>query len=170
MLSAKMLNALNKQVRDELYSEYFYLSMSAWCNANDLPGMAAFMKLKSDEERAHAMKIYNYILDRDGKITLLAIDQPPAEFKSFLDIFEQQLVHEKKVTALIHNLYSLALEEKDYATQVMLQWFIEEQVEEEKEATDIIQQCKKIGDNQSALFLLDQKLGSLAPGTEEKQN
>jgi len=162
-----MLKALNEQIRDELYSEYFYLSMSAWCESNDLPGMAAFLKLKSEEERAHAMKIYDYVHDRDGKIVLLAIDQPQSEFKSYQDIFEQQLEHEKKVTALIHNLYTLALDEKDYATQVMLQWFIEEQVEEEKEAMDIIQQCKKIGDNESALFLLDQKLGTLAPATEE---
>jgi len=167
MLSKKMLSALNNQVCAEFYSEYFYLSMSAWCDSNDLPGMAAFMKLKGEEERVHGMKIYDYIHDRDGKVTLLAIDQPPSEFKSFLEIFENQLEHEKKVTALIHNLYALALEEKDYATSVMLQWFIEEQVEEEKEAQEIIQQCKKVGNNESALFLLDEKLGSLAPGQEE---
>lgn len=113
------------------------------------------------------MKFYNYILDRDGKITLLAIDKPQSEFNSFLDIFENQLKHEQKITGTIHKLYALSVEEKDYATQVMLQWFIEEQVEEEKEAKDIIQQCKKIGDNESALFLLDDRLGSQAPNTEE---
>lgn len=166
MLSEKMLNGLNIQIRDEFYSDYFYLSMSAWCDSNDLPGMASFMKLKAGEEHVHGMKIYNYIHDRDDKVTLLAIGKPPSEFKSFLDIFENQLKHEKKVTASIHKLYSLALKEKDYATSVMLQWFIGEQVEEEKEALDVIQQCKKIGDNKSALFLLDEKLGLAAPGKE----
>jgi len=163
-LSKKMLEALNTQVKDELYSEYYYLSMSAWCEANDLPGMAAFLKLKSEEERDHAMKIYNYILDRDGEVELQAIPQPPTSFKNHRQIFEKQLEHEEHVTALIHKLYELSVKEGDYPTQVMLQWFIEEQVEEEKEAQDIIQQCKMVGDNPSALFLLDQKLGSQAPG------
>ena len=166
MLSKKMLDAINEQICKELYSEYFYLSMSSWCDSNDLPGMAAFMKLKSVEERAHAMKLYDYVHDRDGKVTLLAISQPPSEFKSFLDIFENQLKHEKYVTKSIHKLYDLSLQEKDYPSQIMLQWFIEEQVEEEKEAKDIIQQCKMVGDNPSALFMLDQKLGNLAPGQE----
>ena len=164
MLSNKMLKAINEQICKELYSEYFYLSMSSWCDSKDLPGMAAFMKLKSEEERAHAMKLYDYIHDQDGKVTLLALKQPPSDFKSFLDIFENQLKHEKYVTKSIHNLYKLALEENDYASQVMLQWFIEEQVEEEKEALDIIQQCKMVGDNPSALFMLDQKLANLAHG------
>lgn len=168
MLSKKMLKALNEQLCKELYSEYFYMSMSSWCDSNDLPGMAAFMKLKGEEERAHAMKLYDYIHDRDGKVTFLALDQPPSEFKSFLDIFEKQLEHEKSVTESIHKLYDLALKEKDYPSQVMLQWFIEEQVEEEKEASDIIQQCKMVRNNPSALFILDQKLGNLAPGQDSK--
>jgi len=168
MLSKKMLKAINEQICKELYSEYFYMSMSSWCESNDLPGMSAFMKLKSEEERAHAMKLYDYVHDRDGKVTFLTIDQPPADFKSFLDIFEKQLEHEKLVTDSIHKLYDLALKEKDYPSQVMLQWFIEEQVEEEKEATDIIQQCKMVRDNPSALFMLDQKLGNLAPGQDQK--
>jgi ferritin len=168
MLSEKMLNALNAQIRDEFYSDYFYLSMSAWCGSNDLPGMAAFMKTKGEEERVHALKIYDYVHDRDGKVTLMAIEQPPAEFKSYLDIFEKQLGHEKKVTTSIHNLYAIALEEKDYATSVMLQWFIEEQVEEEKEAQEIIQLCKKVGESESALFMLDEKLGALTPGQGEQ--
>jgi ferritin len=169
MLSEKMLNALNTQIRDEMYSEYFYLSMSAWCSSNDLPGMASFMRLKGEEERSHAMKLFDYVHDRDGKVTLLAIEQPPSEFKSYLDIFENQFEHEKKVTASIHNLYALAMEERDYATSVMLQWFIEEQVEEEKEAQEIIQQCKKVGESKSALFMLDEKLGLVAPGTDTKE-
>ncbi len=168
MLSDKMLNALNKQLRDEFYSEYFYLSMSAWFDSNDLPGMASFMKFKGEEERSHAMKLFDYIQDRDGKVTLLAIEQPPSEFESHIDIFKKQLEHEKKITASIHSLYALALGEQDFATSVTLQWFIEEQVEEEKEAQEIIQQCKKVGDSESALFMLDEKLGSLTPGQEEK--
>ncbi len=168
MLSKKMLAALNTQIKEELFSEYYYLSMSAWCESQDLPGMAAFLKLKSEEERAHAMKIYTFIHDRDGKVTLQAIPQPATDFKSHMDIFKKQLEHEKHVTASINELYTLAIKEKDYPTQVMLQWFIDEQVEEEKEAKDIIAMCKMAGDNESAIFLLDQKLGQMVPGNEEE--
>ncbi len=170
MLSEKMQAALNNQIRDELYSEYYYLAMSAWCQINDLPGMASFMMLKSREERDHAMKIYNYILDRDGKVELQAIPQPPADYASYRDVFEQMYKHEQHVTALIHNLYKRALDENDYSTQVMLQWFIEEQVEEEKEARDLIQQSKMVGNNESALFLFDQKLGQMQTGAESTEN
>lgn len=164
MLSEKMLAALNAQIRDELYSQMLYLSMSAWADSEDLPGMAAFMHLKADEEHAHGMKIFEYVLDRGGRVEMQAIEQPPADFGDFTNMFKEQLIHEQKVTASIHNLYALASEEKDYATKVMLQWFIEEQVEEEKEASDLIQQCKLIGESKSALFMFDQKLMSETPG------
>lgn len=166
MFSKKMLDALNDQIRDEFYSEYFYLAMSAWLDSNDLPGMARFMRIKSQEERSHAIKLFEYVQNRDGQVVLQSIPQPPANYKSFLDLFEHQLKHEQSVTASIHKLYALALEEHDYATSVTLQWFVEEQVEEEKEAKEIIQQCKMVGTNESALFLLDQKLGTITPGVE----
>jgi len=155
-----MLEALNDQIRDEFYSEYFYLAMSSWLDSHDLPGMAQFQRVKSQEERTHAIKLFEYIQSRDGAVLLQAIPQPPANYKSFLDVFEHQLEHEQSVTASIHKLYALAMEEHDYATLVTLQWYVEEQVEEEKEAKEIIQQCKMVGSNESALFLLDQKLGA----------
>ncbi|MEJ2052480.1 MAG: ferritin [Calditrichaceae bacterium] len=158
MISKKMEQAINEQINAELYSEYLYLSMSAYCESIDLPGFANWMLQQSIEERTHAMRLYNFVFDRDGRVTLDKIDKPPAEFKSILGVFEQVLKHEQLVTKLIHNLYELAVKENDYAAQVELQWFIAEQVEEEKTAKDIIQQLKRIGDESTALFMLDQKM------------
>ncbi len=169
MFSKKMLDALNNQIRDEFYSEYFYLAMSAWLDAHDLPGMAQFQRVKSQEERTHAIKLFEYVQSRDGNVVLLALPKPPADYKSFLDLFEHQLKHEQSVTASIHNLYALAMEEHDYATSVTLQWFVGEQVEEEKEAKEIIQKCKMVGENESALFLLDQQLGATMPAADTAQ-
>ncbi len=159
MLSKGMLTILNEQIKNELYSEYFYLSMSTYCESIDFPGMANFMQVKSQEERSHGMKIYDYIHDRDGRVTLLAIPQPPSIFKSIVDMFTQVLKHEEEITKSIYNIYELATKENDYATQVEMQWFIKEQVEEEKQARDIIQQLKLIGDNESALYMFDKELG-----------
>lgn len=166
MLSEKMLNALNTQIKKELFSEYYYMAMSAYCDSIDLPGMAAFMMAKSAEEREHAMRLYKYVQDRGGRIILQAIPQPKTDFSGFREVFETMLEHEKTVTKSIHDLYDLALKENDYASQVELQWFIQEQVEEEKEASDILTQINRIGENQTAVFMMDQRLGSLQPGKE----
>jgi ferritin len=133
--------------------------MSAYCESIDLPGFAAWMKQQAAEERIHAMRFYDFVFDRDGRVELEAIAKPQAEYKSILDMFENVLKHEQHVTKLIHDLYALALKENDYAAQVELQWFIAEQVEEEKTAKDIIQQLKWVGDKSTALYMLDQKLG-----------
>jgi ferritin len=155
-----MLKALNAQINHELYSSYLYLSMSAHFQSVNLPGFAHWMALQSKEEYEHAMKIFNYITEHNGRVVLDAIDKPPTEFQKPLNVMKQVLEHEKKVSGLINRLYDLAVSEKDYPTQVMLQWFITEQVEEEKSASDIIEQLKMVGDVPAGLILLDRQLGS----------
>lgn len=159
MLSKPIYQALNDQVAHEFYAAHLYLAMSAYFEAHTLPGFARWMRRQSEEERAHAMKFFDYINDRGASVELQAIDQPPGEFQSPLDAFEQALRHEQKVTGLIHNIYALALAESDYATQAMLHWFISEQVEEEKSASQVIEQLKMTGGESSALLLLDRELG-----------
>lgn len=159
MLNEKVQIAINEQIKDELYSAYLYLSMAAYCEAENLPGMGRWMKMQYQEEYMHAMKFFDFVNERGGRVVLQAIDQPPVEFESALDVFEKTLEHEQKVTALINDVYALALEEKDYATQMMLHWFIEEQVEEESAATEILERLRMIGDSTGALMMLDRELG-----------
>jgi ferritin len=158
MISATVQNAINDQIKHEFYSSYLYLSMSAYFETLSLPGFARWMRVQSQEEHEHAMKFFDFINDRGGTVELQALDQPPGEFQSPLDVFEQALGHERKVTSLIHKLYELALKENDYATQTLLQWFITEQVEEEKNAGQIVEQLKMTGGEPSALLLLDRDL------------
>ncbi len=166
MMSEKMEKALNEQIRKELFSEYYYLAMAAYCESIDMPGCAHWMLKQSTEEHEHAMRIYNFVNDRNGRVRFDAIEKPKGEFKSILDMFEHAFEHEKFVTKSINELYELALKENDYPAQIELQWFIEEQVEEEKTANEIIQRLKQVGDNPSALFMLDQKMGQRS-GTDE---
>jgi ferritin len=160
MISKTIEKSFNNQINAELFSEYYYLAMSAYCESIDLPGFASWMLQQSMEEHSHAMRLYNFLIDRDGKVEFKAIDKPQGQFKSILDMFEHVLKHEQHVTKLIHDMYALAVKENDYAAQVELQWFISEQVEEEKTAKDIIQQLNWVGDKSTALFMLDQKLGA----------
>jgi ferritin len=160
MLNKTLQDAMNEQIKNELYSAYLYLSMSAYCEAANLPGFAHWMRMQAQEEEAHAMKFYHFIHERGGRVILQAIDQPPVEFPSPLAVFEQTLEHEQKVTAMIHDLYTLAAEEKDYASQAFLQWFVTEQVEEEDSASQILETLKMIGDKGHALLMLDRELGS----------
>lgn len=160
MLSKTLEGAINDQIKNELYSAYLYLSMSAYFEANNLPGSARWMRLQSQEETSHAMKLFDYLHDRGSRVVLQAIDQPPAEFGSALDIFEKALAHEQKVTGMINNIYELAVKENDYPTQVELQWFISEQVEEEKSAGDIVEQLKIVGEHGPSLIMLDRALGA----------
>jgi ferritin len=162
MLSDSMLKALNDQIKHEYYSSYLYLSMAAHFEAATLPGFAHWMKVQSQEELGHALKFFAYINDQGGRVTLQAIDQPPTQFGSALSIFQQSLEHERKVTGLIRGLCDLANKENDYATQTMLQWFVSEQVEEEKNASQIVEQLKMIGEQGAALFMLNAQLGSRA--------
>ncbi|MBA4312573.1 MAG: ferritin [Chlorobiaceae bacterium] len=158
MISKSMQEAINDQINEELYSSYLYLAMAAHFDAENFSGFAHWMKVQADEERSHAMKFYSYIYDREGKVTFKAIPQPPSKFKSPLDIFKQVLEHEQKITKLINKLYELAIKEKDYPTEMMLHWFISEQVEEEKNDNEIINYLETLGDSPVSLMMLDRRL------------
>ncbi|MBM4032076.1 MAG: ferritin [Planctomycetes bacterium] len=158
MLSKKMEEALNKQLNAELFSSYLYLAMAADFEAKNLPGFAHWLKVQAKEEHGHGMKFYEHINDRRGRVTLAAIAAPPAEWKTPLAAFEVVLEHEKKVTGLINALVELAAKEKDNATGVMLQWFVTEQVEEEKNADYIVAQLGMIGESAHGLIMLDRAL------------
>jgi ferritin len=158
MLQKKVQDAMNEQIRAELYSAYLYLSMSAYCESISLPGFAHWLRLQAQEEVEHAMKFFGFVNERGGRVVLLPIDQPPAEFRSPVDVFERTLEHEQKVTGLINDLYALAVEERDYASQVFLQWFVDEQVEEEAVATEILEMLRRVGDKGHALVMMDRQL------------
>jgi ferritin len=160
MLSEKMQEALNKQLNAELYSAYLYLSMAAYYYSINLNGFANWMKVQNQEETMHAMKFYQFINDRGGMIWLDAIAQPPTTWSTPLEVFEETLKHEEKVTGLINNLVDLAMTERDHATNAFLQWFITEQVEEEASANEVIQTLKLAGNDPHALFMLDRELGT----------
>ena len=162
MLSKAILEAVNDQIHHELHSAYLYLSMSAYLEAVNFRGFAHWMRVQSKEEVNHAMKLFDYVNDRNGRVTFKTLEQPPANFKSVLDTFERAFEHEKKVTGMIYNLYALATNENDYATQVALQWFITEQVEEENTAMTVVDRLKIAGDDGAALLFLDRELGSRA--------
>jgi ferritin len=157
-LSKKMQDAFNEQIREELYSAYIYLSMASYFEAQNLSGMAHWMKAQSSEEMAHAMKFFGFVNERGGRVLLQALKQPPTEFGGPTDIFEKALEHEQYISSRIHDLYSLAVEEKDYASYSLLQWFIDEQVEEEQNAGDIVAVLKMIGDKGQGLIMLDRQL------------
>jgi len=160
LLSEAVQDAINEQIKHEIYSAYLYLAMSAHFEAEGLSGFAGWTRMQYTEEMEHAMKFYGYINERGGRVMLQAINQPPAEWGSPLEIFEAILAHEKKVTALIHSLYEVALKENDYASQIMLHWFIEEQVEEEASAGEMVDRLRMVGDNKPALLQLDHLAGA----------
>ncbi|WP_129128282.1 ferritin [Geomonas oryzae] len=160
MLTEKLCQALNNQLNNELYSAYLYLSMSSYAGSIGLKGSANWFMVQYQEEMVHAMKFYNYINSRGEHVNLQAIAAPPAEFKSLLDMFEQTLKHELSITASINDLTDLALAEKDHATNIFLQWFVTEQIEEEENDRDIIGKLKLIGDNGQGLLMLDNELAA----------
>jgi ferritin len=155
MISKTMQDAINAQINNELYSAYLYLSMSAYFESQNLPGSAKWMRTQHGEEQTHAMKLLDHLVDRGGRVVLKAIDQPPAEFESVQAIWDMVVEHEKKVTEMIHKLYEQAVKEKDYPTQTMLTWFINEQVEEEKTAALMAERFKLAGKNAANLLLFD---------------
>ncbi len=159
MLSKTMQDAMNEQIKNELYSAYIYLSMSAYFESSNLPGFAHWMRLQAQEEVTHAMKFFDHINDRGGQVTLMVIDGPPVEFASPLAAFKMAYGHEQKVTGMIHNLYKMAVEGNDYPALSMLQWFVDEQVEEEKSALEVVEQLEMIGDHKMGLLMLDRELG-----------
>lgn len=158
MISEKMQEALNGQLNAELYSSYLYLSMAAYFQDLNMGGCANWMRVQAQEEDMHAMKFYNFINERGGRVLLKPIDGPPTEWGSPLAAFEGVLEHEQKVTGLINELVELALAEHDHATNIFLQWFVTEQVEEEDSANDVIQQIKMVGEAEGGLFMLDREL------------
>lgn len=158
MLSNKLQDAINAQINKELYSAYFYLAMSAYCATKDLEGFQNFFYVQYQEETFHAMKLYNFLLDRNGDVKLTKIDTPPANFKSPLDVFEQTLEHERFVTKSINDLMDLAIKENDHATISFLKWYVDEQVEEEANVTKIVNKLKLIGNDIGGLFIVDTEL------------
>ena len=160
-MNEKIFKALNEQIKHEFYSSYLYLSIASYFENVPLDGFMKWFRKQAEEEHEHGMKIYNYINDRNCQVELQAIDKVPFKFNSIEEIFELALAHEKKVTHWINEIYELALKEKDHATAIFLQWFITEQVEEEKNAQDNLDQIKLIGDDKAALFVLDQNYRSI---------
>ena len=158
MLEAKMQGALNKQINAELYSSYLYLSMAAWFEAQTLKGFAHWMRVQAKEEHAHAMKFFDYVLERGAKVELKAIDAPPKSWKNPLDAFKAVAAHEAKVTGMINALADQAQGIRDHATGTMLHWFISEQVEEEANAAEVVAKLEMIGDSSGGLFALDHQL------------
>ena len=158
-INSEVRDALNEQIKHEFYSSYLYLSMAGSFEVAELPGFARWMRQQSEEEREHAMKFFDFLLDRGEHVQLQAIDQPPYAFRSPLDTFEQALEHEKEITSRIHQLYELSLQKNDYPAQVFLHWFVTEQVEEEKTATEVVERLRMASEDGAALLLLDKELG-----------
>jgi ferritin len=159
MISERMQEALNGQLNAELYSSYLYASMAAYFQSLNLAGFANWMRVQVQEELTHAIKFYDFINERGGRAVMKPIDGPPIEWDSPLAAFDAALEHEQKVTGLINDLVELALAEHDHDTNIFLQWFVTEQVEEEDSANDVIQQIKMVGDAEAGLFMLDRELG-----------
>ncbi len=169
MISKKMEDALNEQVNAELYSAYLYLSMESYFKAQNLNGFANWMRVQTQEEVTHATKIYEFISERGGRAILKAIEGPQTEWDSALAVFNAVYKHEQKVTGLINDLVDLAIKEKDHATNSFLQWFVNEQVEEESSADGIVQQLKMMENAPGGMFMLDRELGQRVftpPATE----
>ena len=169
MLSEKMLAGLNNQINMEMQAYYTYLSMSAYFEDMGLKGFASWMSNHSQEEMVHAMKIYDFINSRRGRVKLGALSAPPHQWDTPIEAIESAMDHEQKVTASIHNLVKLAREEGDYPSDSFLQWFVDEQVEEEEVVDELIQKLKLIGDFSPGLYLLDRELSdtSTSGGGEE---
>jgi len=164
MVSKKMLDALNNHLNEELFSSYLYLSMAAYFEDKKLNGFANWFKIQSQEEYIHGMKFYSFINQVGGKVTLKAIKAPKTNWKSIMEAFKETLAHEKHITGLINKLVGQAMQEKDYATNNFLQWFVTEQVEEEATVEEILNKLEMIGDAKSGLFMLDRELGARSAG------
>jgi ferritin len=162
-LSKTVQDALNEQMKQEFYAAYLYLSMSAHCSAANFPGFAKWLRVQAQEEVGHAMRIFDYIEDRGGRVVLQSIPQPATEFPSILNVFEQARDHERKVTGMINRLYEFVDQEKDYASHPFLEWFLTEQIEEEKTSTQIVESLKLAGDFPGAILMLDREMGARGP-------
>lgn len=160
MLSTKIEEALNAQINAELWSAYLYLSMSAYCHTSGYDGIGSWFYVQFQEEQDHAKILFNYIIRRNGNVKLEPIAAVPTTWESLLDVFKKAYAHEQKVTGLINKLYGLTHEENDFASQSMLKWFVDEQVEEEENTKKIIDDLKMIEGNGYGLYMLDKELGA----------
>lgn len=158
MPSKEIQDALNNQIKNEYFASYTYLSMAAHCESINMQGFANWLRRQSTEELVHAMRLFDYMIDRNVKVVLQSISKPQSKFKTLTDMFQRVLDNEREVTGMINKLYEQAISENDHATTVELQWFIREQVEEEKSASDILEKLKIAGDNRAALLILDREL------------
>jgi len=168
-MNQKTLDAVNLQIQAEFQSAYIYLAMSARFEGMKMSGAANWMRIQWEEETVHAMKLFDHLIRRGQAPVLHQMDAPAIEFENALEAFEQVLEHERHVTKLIHGLYEVAVEEKDYALQTLLHWFIDEQVEEEENAEAIIDSIRLAGASGQGLFLVDRELGLRGPGQEEDE-
>ena len=159
MLSEKILKALNDQINAEMYSHYIYLAMAAYFEEESLKGFGGWMRKQAGEEITHAMKIYDHVIERGGRVTLQKIDQPPVKWDSPLAAFENAYKHECEISKKIHNIATMAMAENDHPTNVFLHWFVDEQVEEEAQALDVVNQLKMVGSSMGGLLVLDHHLG-----------
>lgn len=160
MVNEKMEAALNAQLNAEVYSGYLYLSMAAYFEDIDLPGFANWMRVQAEEELEHGMKFYDYIIRRGASVTLETIEKPQTEWESPLNVFEHVLSHEKMVTGLINDLVDLTIQERDHVTNNFLQWFVEEQVEEEENAMEMLAKVKLAGDDNSIIYALNKEFAT----------
>ena len=169
MIGKKMQDALNDQINAELYSAYIYLAMAAYFESENLAGCAAWMRVQVQEETAHAMKIFDFVNERGGRVVLKAIDEPAKEWKTPLAAFKAAYEHEQYITGRINDLVDLAIKEKDHATNAFLQWFVNEQVEEETSVDNIVQKFRMAEKAPGALFMMDRELGqrTFTPPTQE---
>lgn len=167
MLKEEMQTALNVQIQEELQSAYIYLAMSAEADRLGLPGFANWFKMQYGEELAHADRFFNYVLERDGEVELLALSKPEVKGETPLSLFEKSLKHEQHITSCIFNLKDLARAESDHATDVFLEWFVNEQVEEEASAREVIDQLRLVEGSPNGLFMIDRELAGRKPEAEE---
>ena len=159
MLNPKVEEAINEQINAELYSAFLYLSMSAYFQRQNLPGFAKWTYVQYLEETTHALKFFNYVNERGGSVKLAAIKEPPTEWRNPVEVFDAIYKHKQLVTSLIYRIVDIAIQERDHASNNMLQWYVAEQVEEEANASLILEQLKRIGDAQESLYVLDKELG-----------
>ncbi len=164
-MNPKVESALNEQIQKEEYSSRLYLAMAIWCEVNGYPGSASFLYQHAEEERIHMMKLIHFVNDRGGKTKLMAIDVPPSDFGSLMDVFTQIKKHEEYITESINNLYGITVEEKDYTTGNFLQWYITEQVEEESLFKTILDKIKLVGKDKAGMFHIDKELDGMTGGT-----
>jgi ferritin len=159
MIGPRMQEALNRHVQHETFSSYLYVAMSAWCEAKAWKGFARWLRAQAEEERLHAAKSLEYLLARGGEARLGAIDAPPFAWPGITQVFEAVADHERKVTAFVNDLHAVAVQEKDTAAQVFLQWFVSEQVEEEARVQEIVDRLHMVGDRPGSALYLDKEYG-----------